>query len=306
MPGGVSSPLQPEVRDRILQALPEALEIAQRALTGFKRMVDDFGEEIRTFGNFPSMFMSLVTPDGGLELYDGKLRIGDAQGNIIADQLDPGDWPEFIGEAVEPWTYLKFPYYKPLGYPEGMYRVGPLARLNLVDHCGTPLADAELAEFKALQRGAVLSSFHFHYARLIEIVYALERMEQLLNDPDILDTHVRAEAGPNAPAGTGVSEAPRGTLIHHYCIDENGLMQSANLMIATGHNNLAMNRGVLQVAKHFIQGEELPEGMLNRIEAVVRAFDPCLSCSTHALGRMPLHVQLCGPGGEVVRELRRD
>ena len=187
-----------------------------------------------------------------------------------------------------------------------MYRVGPLARLNLVDHCGTPLADEELAEFKGVQRGAVLSSFHYHYARLIEIVYALERMQQLLSDPEILSTHVRAEAGANSLEGTGVSEAPRGTLFHNYRIDENGLIQSANLIIATGHNNLAINRAVLQVAKHFVHGDELQQGILNRVEAVVRAFDPCLSCSTHALGRMPLHVQLCGPDGRVLHELRRD
>ena len=290
----------------MLDAVPEVLAIAQRTLAAFKRMLDGYSEEVRTFGSFPSLFMSMVTPDGGLELYDGKIRIGDAHGKIVADQLEPASWPEFLGEAAEPWTYLKFPYYKARGYPKGMYRVGPLARLNLVDHCGTPLADQELAEFKGIQRGAVLSSFHYHYARLVEIIYALERMQQLLGDPQILSTHVRAEAGPNALEGVGVSEAPRGTLFHNYRIDANGLIESANLIIATGHNNLAINRAVLQVAKHFVHGDELPQGMLNRVEAVVRAFDPCLSCSTHALGRMPMRVQLCDPDGRVLRELRRD
>ena len=306
VPGGVRDPIQPELRDRMLQAVPDVLAIARRSLAVFKRMLDGYSEEVRTFGSFPSIFMSLVSPDGGLELYDGKIRIGDAHGKIVADQLDPAAWPEFLGEAVEPWTYLKFPYYKPKGYPKGMYRVGPLARLNLVDHCGTPLADEELAEFKGVQRGAVLSSFHYHYARLIEIIYALERMQQLLSDPEILSTHVRAEAGPNSLTGTGASEAPRGTLFHNYVIDENGLIQSANLIIATGHNNLAINRAVLQVAKHFVHGDELQQGILNRVEAVVRAFDPCLSCSTHALGRMPMHVQLCGADGRLLHELRRD
>ena len=200
---------------------------------------------------------------------------------------------------------MKSPYYKPRGYPEGIYRVGPLARLNIADRCGTPRADQEWAEFRELDRGAVLSSFYYHYARLIEIIYGIERMEQLLQEPDILSKHVRAFAGVNNSEGIGVTEAPRGTLIHHYKVDENGLMIWANLIIATGHNNLALNRGVLQVAKHFVNGEKLSEGMLNRVEAVVRAFDPCLSCSTHALGHMALQVQLMSPDGEILDELRR-
>jgi NAD-reducing hydrogenase large subunit len=183
--------------------------------------------------------------------------------------------------------------------------VGPLARLNIADRCGTPRADEEWAEFRELDRGAVLSSFYYHYARLIEIIYCAERMEQLLREPDILSKHVRAFAGPNNPEGIGVSEAPRGTLVHHYKVDENGLMIWANLIIATGHNNLALNRGVLQTAKHFVNGAKLSEGMLNRVEAVVRAFDPCLSCSTHALGRMPLQIQLLAPDGTILDEVRR-
>jgi NAD-reducing hydrogenase large subunit len=201
---------------------------------------------------------------------------------------------------VEPWSFLKSPYYKPLGYPDGIYRVGPLARLNVADGCGTPLADQEWAEFRDLERGAVLSSFHFHYARLIEVVHCLERMQELLDSPRILDPHVRAFAKPNAREGIGVSEAPRGTLMHHYRINEEGLVVWANLIIATGHNSLAMNRGVLQVAKHFVDGTKLEEGALNRVEAVIRAFDPCLSCSTHAAGQMPLRVELVDAGGAVL------
>jgi NAD-reducing hydrogenase large subunit len=219
--------------------------------------------------------------------------------------LDVLNYADVIGEACEPDSYLKSPYYKPRGYPEGIYRVGPLARLNIVDRCGTPRADQEWAEFRELDRGAVLSSFYYHYARLIEIIYGIERMEQLLQDPDILSKHIRAFAGTNNPEGIGVSEAPRGTLIHHYKVDDNGLVTWANMIIATGHNNLALNRGVLQVAKHFVMSEKLSEGMLNRVEAVVRAFDPCLSCSTHALGHMALQVQLLAPDGEVLDELRR-
>lgn len=206
---------------------------------------------------------------------------------------------------MEPWSYLKSTYYKPKGFPDGIYRVGPLARLNVADRCGTARADQELAEFHELQRTAVLSSFHYHHARLIEILYCIERLDQLLNDPEILSKHVRAVAHPNALEGVGACEAPRGTLFHHYKIDEQGLIRWVNLVIATGHNNLAMNRSVLQVAKHFVQGNRLTPGMLNRVEAVIRCYDPCLSCSTHALGQMDLQIQLVSPTGEVLDEVSR-
>lgn len=305
VPGGVSAPLSSAQRERILEAIPDVLGLIQRTLGWFKPQIEAYREEMRTFANFPSYFMGLVNAEGGLEYYDGTLRVVNAQGEIIADQLDPLHYQDYIAEAVEPWTYLKFPYYKPFGYPDGMHRVGPLARLNLVDQCGTTRADLEWAEFRQLQRGAVLSSFHYHYARLIEILHALERIEQLLNDPDILSRHVRVFAGVNSAEGIGVAEAPRGTLLHHYRVDEQGLITWANLIIATGHNNLAMNRGVLQVAQHFVHGTRLAEGILNRIEAVIRAFDPCLSCSTHAVGQMPLSIQLIDADGTVRDELRR-
>jgi NAD-reducing hydrogenase large subunit len=306
VPGGVSDPLNEDRYARILAMLPEAKQMAIRTLDWFKTVVDNYQEESRTFGNFPTLFMGLVDEDdNSLAFYDGRIRIVDATGKIIADRLKPERYMDYIEEAVEPWTYLKFPYYKPLGYPNGIYRVGPLARLNIVDRCGTPLADQEWAEFRSLERGAVLSSFHFHYARLVEILYGVERMEQLLAKPEILSHDVRAQAGPNRRQGVGVSEAPRGTLMHHYTIDENGLITNANLIIATGHNNLAMNRGVQQVAKHFIKGSKLEEGMLNRVEAVIRTFDPCLSCSTHATGQMPLHVELYSADHEKLDEIRR-
>lgn len=304
--GGVNAPLTEARRDQILAGIQEALAITQRTLGWFKRALEGYREEIQCFANFPSLFMGLVSADGGLEHYAGRIRVVDATGHIIADQLEPGRYQEYVEEVVEPWSYLKSPYYKPAGYEHGIYRVGPLARLNIADQCGTPLADQEWAEFRALQRGAVLSSFYYHYARLIEILYGIERIEQLLNDPAILSEHVRASAGPNNQEGVGIAEAPRGTLLHHYKIDEQGLITWANLIIATGHNNLAMNRGVLQVAKHFITGTQISEGALNRVEAVIRAFDPCLSCSTHALGQMPLRVQLIGPGGALLDEVRRD
>ncbi|MGQ9540479.1 MAG: Ni/Fe hydrogenase subunit alpha [Armatimonadota bacterium] len=305
VPGGVAQPLSADKREQMLAGIPEALDITQRVLEWFKGFLHRFSEEVQTFANFPSLFLGLVTETGALEHYDGVLRVVDSAGNVIADKIDPNNYQDYIGEAVEPWTYLKFPYYTPIGYPEGIYRVGPLARLNLIDRCGTPRADEAWAEFRALERGAVLSSFHYHYARLVEILYGLERIQQLLNEPGILSSQVQAVAGPNRSEGIGVAEAPRGTLIHHYRIDENGLITWANLIIATGHNNLAMNRGILQAAKHFVKGDRIQEGMLNRVEAVIRCFDPCLSCSTHAVGQMPLLVQLLAPDGQVIDEVKR-
>jgi NAD-reducing hydrogenase large subunit len=305
VPGGVSAPLSLEDRDAILGTIPEALTIALRTLAWFKKTITGFREEITSFGNFPSLFMGTVKEDGCITFYGGKIRFGDASGNIVADGLDATRYSDYLGERVEPWSYLKSAYYKPKGYPDGMYRVGPLARLNVVDRCGTERADQELAEFKELQRGAVLSSFHYHQARLIEILCCVEALEQLLNDPEILSKHVRAEAKPNALEGVGASEAPRGTLFHHYKIDENGLIRWANLIIATGQNNLAMNRSVLQVAKHFVRGNELLPGMLNRVEAVIRTYDPCLSCSTHAIGQMALRIQLVDPEGKIAAEVCR-
>lgn len=268
----------------------------------FKGVWSQYQEEIASFANFPSLFIGLVNDANELEHYDGYWRIIASDGRVVADRLDPLLYQTFIEEKIEHWTYLKSPFYKPFGEQEGMYRVGPLVRLLVSERCGTPEADREREEFLATYGEARTSSFFYHYARLIEILYASERMEMLLNEPDILSPRVRAHAEPNQLAGIGVAEAPRGTLIHHYTIDEDGLMRSANLVIATGHNNLAMNRGVLQVAQHFIKDAHITDGMLNRLEAVIRAFDPCLSCSTHALGEMPLHVQVFNAVGDRVDE----
>jgi len=312
VPGGVSEPLSEQKREKMLAMIPEAYVLIDRTLSWYKSVLDRYRDEIRTFGNFPSMFMALVTPrlenqrDAQLEYYDGKLRFVDASGAIVLDQIDPTRYADYIGESAEAYSYLKSPYFKPEGYPNGIYRVGPLARLNIVDRCGTPKADREWIEFRSLQRGLILSSFHQHYARLVEILYGIERIEQILNEPDILDKHVRAFAQPNKFEGIGVAEAPRGTLIHHYKIDENGLITWVNMIIATGHNSLAMNRSVLQVAQHYVKGARLEEGMLNRVEAVIRCYDPCLSCSTHAIGRMPLHIRLLGFDGEILDEVKRN
>jgi NAD-reducing hydrogenase large subunit len=307
VPGGVSAPLTEEHHAEIMSRIPDARMRIRRTLDWYKEVFGNFDAEIRTFANFPTLFMGLVDEKGELAFYDGKIRIVDAVGNIIADQLEPSRYMDYIAEAVEPDSYLKSPYYKPHGYPDGIFRVGPLARLNIISRCGTPLADEEWAEFRMLQRGAVLSSFQYHYARLIEVLYCIERMEQLLNKPQILSKHVRAYARANQFEGIGMAEAPRGTLLHHYKIDEQGLITWVNMIIATGNNNLAMNKGVYQVARHFIRGngKEISEGILNRVEAVIRCYDPCLSCSTHAFGQMPMVVQLVDAAGEVLDEVAR-
>jgi NAD-reducing hydrogenase large subunit len=298
VPGGVNAPLIADSRDAILSEINIAKSIIRRAIKLFVSLIDRFEAEIESFGNEPTMYAGLVSAAGDLRLYDGILRFRDpAAGGTVAEVEEPLDYANYIGEGVLPHSYLKAPYFKPRGFPEGNYRVGPLARLNVAERCGTPEADEELAEYRQRLGRDVQSSFFYHYARLIEAMYGVERMEQLLNHPKILDTHVRARADVNSLEGVGISEAPRGVLIHHYKVDESGAMKWANLIIATGHNNLAMNRAVDQVAKRFVKGVKIEEGMLNRVQAVVRAFDPCLSCSTHALGQAPLVIELYGPDG---------
>ncbi len=305
VPGGVTEPLAPAKRDEILAMLPEAYANLGLALAAYKQIADTFRPEIEVFANFPSLYMSLINEDESIEFTDGALRLIDAQGNILDDGITASKFTEVIGEAVENYSYTKFAYYKPLGYPEGSYRVGPLARLNIVKSMGTPQADKELAEFKQLAEGPVESSFYYHHARLVEMLYGIEKIEQILADPHILDKHVRATAGVNRLEGAGQAEAPRGTLMHNYKVDENGKITWANLVIATGQNNNAMNKGVLQAAKHYIKDGKFSEGILNRVEAVVRTFDPCLSCSTHAFGQMPLVLSLLSADGELVDQVVR-
>jgi NAD-reducing hydrogenase large subunit len=305
VPGGVRSPLTEEGRTRIRNWLPEVNATAKLALDLFKKTMETHQGEIQIFGNFPSLFMGLVGPNGEWEHHGGKLRFVDSSRSVIADQLEPQQYRDVIGEAVQPSSYLKSPYYKPLGYPDGMYRVGPLARLNVCERFGTPRADRELAHFRDSCRGAVTSSFLYHHARLIEILACIERIVLYMDDPELLSDDLRAEAGINKLEGIGASEAPRGTLFHHYNVDHNGLITRVNLVIATGQNNLAMNRTVAQIARHYVHGADAPEAMLNRVEAGIRCYDPCLSCSTHAVGQMPLLLRFIGPDGSVLREIAR-
>ncbi len=303
VPGGVAAPLAAQVRDHILAELPSAKAITDRTLRFFKAALDNYQEEIAVFGSFPTMYAGMVDGKGNLQFYDGNLRFRRAAGDIVEDQIAAEDYKQWIGEASVRESYLKAPYFVPEGFPGGVYRVGPLGRLNAASACGTPAADIEFREFHERFGAVAHSAFLYHYARLIEIVHALEKIEMLLNDPQILDTHVRATAGVNALEGVGMIEAPRGTLIHHYKVNEEGAITWANLIVATGHNNLAIGRSVQQVSEHYIDGTKLNEGMLNRVSAVVRAYDPCLSCSTHADGTLAMKIQLLDAEGNLLDEV---
>jgi NAD-reducing hydrogenase large subunit len=301
VPGGVDAPLTADTRDRILSTIPEAIAAIERALTWYKTTLVQHEEEATTFGNFRSAFMGLVDRAGNIDHYDGWLRVMDATG--AARRPDRSARLRGLpGRSVEPWS-TQVDSLEDARPPTGTAS-GPCAP-HRPAQMGTSRADMELDEFRRRLGRVPSSSFHYHYARLIDTLYATERIEELLRGPDILSPRVRSFAGINSNEGIGVSEAPRGTLLHHYRVDDDGIVQWANLVIATGHNNLAMNQGVRQVAKAYVKSAKLTEPMLNRVEAVIRCFDPCLSCSTHALGEMPLQIQLIGPDGALLDELMR-
>lgn len=304
VPGGVNAPLSPDDRAAILAELPVALSITRRAMALLKGILDKFPDEVASFSNLPTMYAGLVGGSGDLRIYDGRIRFRGQDGSIVSEVEDPRDYSKFIGEATLDHSYLKAPYYKPIGFPDGIYRVGPLARINAADRCGTPEADAELGEFRERLGRCPQSAFYNHYARLIEVTWCLERMKVLLEDPGILDPRVRAHAGVNAGEGVGIIEAPRGILIHHYKVSDEGAITWANLIVATGHNNLAMNLGVKQVAQHFIKKGAVTEGILNRVCAVIRAYDPCLSCSTHADGRPAVQLEVRRSDGTIQQRLQ--
>jgi NAD-reducing hydrogenase large subunit len=304
VPGGVATPMLVQARDHVLSDLPEAKAIIDRTLSLMKGAMDNYKEEIDFFGSAPTMYAGLVDATGNLQLYDGNLRFRDAAGEIVEDQIPAEEYASWISETSLRNSYLKAPFFKPKGVNDGVYRVGPLARLNVATQCGTPKADAELAEFRQRFGTPAHSSFLYHYARLIEILYALERIEVLLADPQIFDEHVRATAGVNALEGIGMIEAPRGVLIHHYKVNKDGAIVWANLIVATGHNNLAIGRSIKQVSEHFIDGTKFQEGMLNRVSAVVRAYDPCLSCSTHASGLLTMKIELVDSVGNILDEVQ--
>ena len=306
VPGGVTSPLREAERDRLQSGFPEAFTACRVGLDLAKNWINQHVDQVRKFGNFDSNYLGLVDSEGRVNLYDGRLRLA-ASDCEIRTEFDPSNYLDHIGEHVEPWSYMKFPFYKPDGYPDGAYRVGPLGRLNVASGLSTPQAAEEWSAFKKLAvNGLTGSSLLYHYTRLIEILYALERAEELLAHPRICDTDVKLSASPKNEECVGVIEAPRGTLFHHYFVDRQGAMQKANLIVATGNNNTAMNRAVGLVAKEYIHNGQVSEGLLNRVEGAIRCYDPCLSCATHALGQMPLKIGVYDAGGEILHEMRRD
>ncbi len=306
VPGGVNRALQPAERDSILSGMDDAIGSLKIGLQIMKDWAERNMEDINKFAVFPTGYFGLVTPTNGLELYDGDIRLIDRDG-LQLEKFNGVDYLEKIAEHVEPWSYLKFPYYKPMGYPGGVYRVGPLGRLNIAEQIDTPLANDELKIFKSLGSGKpVENTLYYHYARLIEGLFAAERVRVLCDDPDILSTDILNTRRNFTGHGVGVIEAPRGTLIHDYTTDENGKLLKVNLIVSTGHNNWAMSNAVDSVAKTYVKGPNVTEGMLNRVEAAIRAYDPCLSCSTHAVGQMPIKLEIINPAGELINTITRD
>jgi NAD-reducing hydrogenase large subunit len=307
VPGGVNAPLSRKDRDEIAAELDTALAISKEALSIAKGWLDANSDLAATFASFPSNYMGLVDEEGGLALYDGEIRMKDTQGKFLA-QFRPEAYLAYVAEHVESWSFLKHPYYRALGFPKGFYRVGPLGRLNVIDKIGTPLANEAFKIYREINGGKpVEGSLFYHYARMIELIYSVERIGQLLDDPDILSNDIRAyPVMDNIPSqGVGVIEAPRGTLFHDYGTDENGLLNRVNLIVATGNNNWAMHTASGMVAKAYVDGNKLTEGMLNRVEAAIRCYDPCLSCATHALGKMPLEITLVAADGTVLDRIAR-
>ena len=307
VPGGVNKALTKEAREQILAGIADA---KATTLLGIQIMQDWASKNmdvINEFAVLTSGYMGLVTPDDGLELYDGQIRLVDSKGDQL-EKFDVANYLDYINEHVENWSYLKFPYYKKMGYPEGVYRVGPLGRLNAAKKLDTPLAQEEWIKYRAQNEdGAPIEpTLMYHYARLIETLFAIERVEVLLDDPDILSKDVLNTRHNPVREGVGVIEAPRGTLIHHYIANENQQLEKVNLIVSTGHNNWAMSEAVDSVAKTYIKGPEIHEGLLNRVEAAVRAHDPCLSCSTHAVGQMPIIIDIVDANDKTVKQLRRD
>lgn len=306
VPGGVNKALTRAERDNILKGVDGAVETLKAGLQIMKDWAAKNMEDINKFAVFPTGYFGLITPENGLELYDGNVRLISREGKEM-ERFPIANYLDYIQEHVEPWSYLKFPFYKKMGYPDGVYRVGPLGRLNIADKIDTPLANDELKIFKSLNNGKpVENTLYYHYARLIEALFATERVRVLCEDPDILSTDILNTRKNYTGHGVGVIEAPRGTLIHDYTADEDGKLTSVNLIVSTGHNNWAMSNAVDSVAKTYVKGPDVQEGMLNRVEAAIRAYDPCLSCSTHAVGQMPIQVEILDPEGKLINTLKRD
>ncbi|MBS7656173.1 Ni/Fe hydrogenase subunit alpha [Candidatus Bathyarchaeota archaeon] len=302
IPGGVSKALKIEDREDLRKQIDEKINDIESCLEIVKSLcLNQEDIPISTY------FMGLVNRNNELELYDGNIRVKNQKGEIVEEKLNPINYLSIIGERVEDWSYLKFPYYKKAGFPDGSLRVGPLARLNVADKISTPLAEEEFKEFQKLKENGVVNGvIYYHYARIIEMLYAAENVKNLLEDDDICskDIWVNSIEIKNSE-GIGVIEAPRGTLIHHYWVNENGVITKVNLIVSTVFNNMGMNLAIKEIAVKNIKNLKVNEGILNRMEAAIRCFDPCLSCSTHAIGQMPLTIQIVSVDGKIVKEITR-
>ncbi|MDD3637630.1 MAG: Ni/Fe hydrogenase subunit alpha [Bacteroidales bacterium] len=310
IPGGINKNLSIEERDEFLKGADplnadKMVSWAEEALDFFKKYYFANKDFVDNFSYFPSNHLSLVRKDGALDIYHGVLRAVDADGKKILHDVDYQDYDKYIEEEVRSWSYMKFPYLKEFGKEKGWYRVGPLARLNTADFIPTPLAQKEFEAYKALTNGKPNNHcLHMHYARLIETLHAAEMIRELLNDPDLLGDDLVIK-GEKQKEGVGLIEAPRGTLFHHYRINDNDQIEMANLIVSTTNNNEPMNKAVNHVAKSVMTGKEvITEGMMNAVEVAIRAYDPCLSCATHALGKMPLELTLVGPDDQILDRKR--
>ncbi|MEI6732815.1 MAG: Ni/Fe hydrogenase subunit alpha [Comamonadaceae bacterium] len=305
VPGGVNKHVSAPDHALLQRDLPQMLIWAQEAVQIASQLHAQNPALYDSFGHVPSSILSLVRADGALDLYDGAIRARDAQGKILFDAVRDQDYLDLIEEEVKPWTYMKFPFLKHLGAELGSYRVGPLSRLQNCDFIPSELAEVQRREFVAAGRGEPIQAvLAYHWARMVELLHCVEVIRDLLDDADILRGELMAD-GARQRSGVGVIEAPRGTLIHHYEVGEDDLVTRCNLIVSTTHNNQAMNQAVRSVARQYLDGRELTEGLLNHIEVAIRAFDPCLSCATHALGQMPLDVSLLGAGGELIDRVQK-
>ncbi len=305
VPGGMNKMLSITEREILLAGINDILAWCQDAVA-LNEQIHTAHAEHHGFAAINSNFLSMIGSSGELELYHGGLRARSASGAKIFDQFDYRGYQQIIREEVRPWSYMKFPYLIELGKQQGWYRVGPLARVNNCDLIATPLAEAARKRFKEFGNGGLVQdTLAYHWARMIEALHCAESINDLLHDPDITGGDLVAEMGDKRREGIGVIEAPRGTLFHHYRINEEGLITKANLIVSTTGNNQAMNESVRSVANEYLDGREISEGLLNHLEVAVRAYDPCLSCATHALGKMPLQVDLLDANGALVSKLIR-
>ncbi len=305
IPGGVNKALTAQERELLLKDAYQMIAWSREAVHLIKKLHQANPALYNIFGAFRSNNLSLVGNDGALDFYHGTLRARDETGKILFDGVDYQDYRKYIDEEVKPWSYMKFPFISSMGPKKGWYKVGPLARVQNCDFISTPLAEVERREFVDTGGGEpVHATLAYHWARMIEMLHSAEVIKDLLHDEHILDTDLVTE-GERVGRGVGVIEAPRGTLFHHYRVDENDIVNFCNLIVSTTNNNQAMNESIRQVAKRYLDGKTLTEGLLNHIEVAIRAFDPCLSCATHALGRMPLEVELLEADGSVADRMRR-